>query len=174
MKIKKHFLILVALAVIVSTFSCDKDDAEEVSTYVSSASMTATINDTAWSAFTRVTKHYHSTNLFVIVGTDTDGKILSITIKGNQVGTYNSSTSIDSLSAQVGAIWKPNSNEYISNKGTVEITEIDTIGKKISGTFNFDVVNTSDFNDGFTITSGKFTNLGYTEESDTTSNVSSI
>jgi len=166
---KKHFLILTALAVIITIFSCDKDDAEEVSTYVSSATMSATVNDTAWSAITRVTKHYPSTNLFVIVGTDTDGKILSVTIKGDQKGIYNSSTSIDSLSAQVGAVWKPKSGQYVSNKGTVEITEVNTAEKKISGTFNFDVVNTSDLTDVFTVASGKFTNLGYTEESDTTS-----
>jgi len=166
---KKHFLILTALAIVISIFSCKKEDAEEISTYVSSASMSATVNDTAWSAFTRVTKHYPSTNLFVIVGTDTDGKVLSLTVKGDEKGIYTSSTSIDSLSAQVGAVWKPKSGQYVSNKGTVEITEINTAEKKISGTFNFDVINTSDLTDGFTVASGKFTNLGYSEESDTTS-----
>ncbi len=166
---KKHLLILTSLAIVITIFSCKKEDAEEISTYVSSASMTATVNDTAWSALTRVTKHYPNTNIFVIVGTDTDGKILSVTVKGDQKGTYTSSTSIDSLSAQVGCVWKPKSGQYISNKGTVEITEVNTTEKKISGTFNFDVVNTSDLTDGFTVASGKFTNLGYTEETDTTS-----
>jgi len=167
---KKHYLILTALAIVITIFSCKKEDAEEVSTYVApSTTMTATVNDTAWSALTRVTKHYTNTNVFVIVGTDTDGKVLTITIRGDQKGTYTSSTSLDSLSAQVGAIWKPNSNEYLSNKGTVEITEIDTTDKKISGTFNFDVINTSDITDGFSVTSGKFSNLGYTEKTDTTS-----
>ncbi len=166
---KTRILILTTLVIVITIFSCKKDDAEEISTYVSSASITATVNDTAWSAFTRVTKHYPSTNLFVIAGTDTDGKILSLTIKADSAGIYTSSTSIDSLSAKVGAVWKPKSGQYISNKGTVEITEVNTAEKKISGTFNFTIINTSDLTDDISIRSGKFTNIGYTEESDTTS-----
>jgi len=166
---KKYLFILSVLAIAITIFSCKKEDAEEIAPLITTASMTATVNDTAWSSITRITKHYTSSNLFVISGTDTDGKAIVITIKGDTKGTYSSSTSIDSLSAQVGCVWKPNSNEYVSNKGTVELTEVNTTENKISGTFNFDVVNTTDLSDGFTVASGKFTNLKYTEESDTTS-----
>ena len=166
---KKHYLILTALAIVITIFSCKKEDAEEIAPLVTTASMTATVNDTAWSSITRITKHYPSTNLIVITGTDTDGKAIVITIKGDTKGTYSSSTSIDSLSAKVGCVWKPNSSEYVSNKGTVELTEVNTTENRISGTFNFDVVNTSELTDAFTIASGKFSNLKYSEESDTTS-----
>jgi len=164
---RKLFIISALLTIIFAT-SCTKEIAEEIAPMVTSASMTATINDTTWTSLTRVTKHYSNTHLFLITGTDANGKVIAITIRGDQKGTYTSSTSIDSLNAQVGAVWKPNSNEYLSNSGTVTITDINTTDLKISGTFSFNIVNSANLSDAIEVKNGKFTNLTYSTEADST------
>ena len=159
---KKTGLFLSIIALIVFSISCTKETVDEVAPLITTASMTATVNDTAWTSVTRVTKNYTNLNTFVITGTSTDGKVIAVTVKGNEVGTYTSSTSIDSASAQVGAIWKPSSSlNYVSKNGNVKITDINTTDLRISGTFSFEVVNSSDLNDSFEITSGKFENVKY-------------
>jgi len=159
---KKTVLFLSIIALIVFSISCKKETVDEVAPLITTASMTATVNDTAWTSVTRVSKNYTNLNTFVITGTSSDGKVIAVTVKGEQVGTYTSSTSIDSLNAQVGAVWKPNSSlNYVSKNGTVKITDINTSDLRISGTFSFEVVNSSDLNDSFGITSGKFDNVKY-------------
>lgn len=163
---KKQFLIITALIVVISIFSCKKEDAAEIAPLLTSASMSATIEGSTWTSLTRVTKHYPSTKLFVLSSSDVDQKAMVITIRGDEKGIYN--LSLDSLNARVGIIWKPDTNEYISKTGTVEIKEINTSEKRISGTFNFEVVNKDNYSDEQTISNGVFTNVKYSE-SDTTS-----
>ena len=161
---RKTGLFLAIVALIVFTISCTKETAEDVAPLLTSASMTASVNDTTWSSITRVSKHYSNLNMFVITGTSTSGKVLAITVRGEQVGTYNSSTSIDSASAEVGVVWKPSTSlNYVSKSGTVHITDINTSESRISGTFNFEVVNSSDLADTYNITEGKFDNVKYSE-----------
>jgi hypothetical protein len=161
---RKIGIILSITALLILTYSCTKENAEEIAPLISSSSMTAKVASTDWSAITRVTKHYSNLDMFVITGTSTDGEILAITVKGDQVGTYSSTTSMDSLNAQVGAVWKPSTSEnYVSKSGTVKISEINTNDLKISGTYSFEVVNSTNINDIISITEGQFENLKYSE-----------
>lgn len=159
---KKTSIILSIVALIVFTISCTKETAEDIAPLVTTASMSASVDGNDWTSITRVTKHYSNLNSFVITGTSTNGEIMVVTVKGDVVGTYTSSASIDSASAQVGVVWKPSTSlNYVSKGGTVNITEINTSETRISGTFNFELVNSSDLNDVFNITSGKFENVKY-------------
>ncbi len=165
----KFILFFTVLSVIAIISSCKKDDNTIQDTLLSTASMTAKVNDTVWSAATRITKHFASSNKFVISGTSTDGQVIVITVMGDATGTYTSSTAIDSLSAQVGAVWQPDAsspttNNYVSQSGTVTLSTVDTQNKKVSGTFSFDLVNTN-LSTQKSITEGKFTDLSYSESS---------
>ena len=164
---KKYLILLLgaALSVALFTTSCEKEDVEDAVEEYTGASMKATVNDTAWTAITRVTKFFTTTNSFVITGTSTDGKIMIVTIRGEEVGTYTTSVELENPSAQVGAVWRANSTNYFSNKGTVEITKLDKTKKEISGTFSFDLISSSD-PVGFSVTSGTFSNLEYSESDD--------
>ena len=167
----KNLIIILAFLTIGSGFiSCDKEDVEDAAASISNASMTASVNDTSWTSITRVSKFFTTTNIFVLTGTSTDGKILAVTIKGAEIGTYTSSTSIDSLSAQVGAAWRANGKNYVSKEGRVEITKLDKTNKKISGTFSFKILNANDLAEQISVTSGKFDNLSYTQSTDDNSN----
>ena len=162
MKNLKYFAILFIVSII--AISCEKDD-DIVDAVLGPASMSANVNDTAWTAITRVTKHYENTSSYLITGTSLSGELIVITIKGDAVGTYTSSTSIDSLSAKVGCVWQPDAtsptdNNFFSKSGTVEITDINTTELVISGTFSFELMNLSGTK---SITGGTFSNLGYSE-----------
>jgi hypothetical protein len=153
----KTFLIIIILATI-TLFSCKKE-------VVTNASMTATIDGTAWTTVTRVSNHFIGTKMFTITGTSLSGEVLVLTVRAEEEGTYTSSTSIDSLSAQVGAVFQPNAsspseNNFFSNSGTVTISEIDTENMLISGTFSFQLTKLDVTK---SITSGKFTDLKYSE-----------
>ena len=166
---KKQIFISIIAVLSLVIFSCEKDDAETISTLVSSASMTATVGDKEWVSVTRISKFFTSTNIFSLSGTSTNGEILSLTIHGNSKGTY--STTLDSLSAQVGVVWKIDSKKFINSEGEVRITELDTSKKKISGTFSFEIFNIDSVAEQYQITSGAFTNLSYTQsESDNSNN----
>ena len=156
---KNILIIITFISIGLAFLSCDKEDVEDAAASISNASMTASINDASWTSITRVSKFFTTTNAFVLSGTSTDGKVLAVTIKGTEVGTYTSSAAIDSLSAQVGAVWRANSINYVSSEGRVEITKLDKTKKKISGTFNFKVVNTNVLTEQISIASGKFDNL---------------
>ena len=160
----KYFKYLVLLFIIpVFIQSCEKD--EVIESIIGPASMSATVNDTVWSAITRITKHYSNPASFVITGTSLKGELIVITVKGDALGTYTSSTSIDSLSAQVGCIWQPDAtspteNNFISKSGRVDIIDVNTSELVISGTFSFELMN---LNGTKSITNGSFSDLKYTE-----------
>ena len=159
---KKYLILLLAAATLsVFTISCEKEEIEDAVEEYSGASMKATVNDTAWTSVSRVTKFFTTTNSFNIAGTSTGGKILTIMIRAKEVGAYTTEIGWD-LSAQVGATW---GTTYFSKGGTVEITKLDKAKKEISGTFNFDLISTTDLV-GFPVTGGTFSNLSYTESDD--------
>ncbi|MFH2141618.1 MAG: DUF6252 family protein [Bacteroidota bacterium] len=154
----KKISILVII-ILTALFACKKEN------LVTNASMSATIDGTSWTAITRVSNHFVSTNIFTISGTSVNGEVLAITIRGSEEGTYTSATSIDSLSAQVGAIFQPSAsspseNNFFSKSGTVTISDIDTDNMLISGTFSFELTKLSETK---TITTGKFSQLKYGE-----------
>ena len=166
---KKLFYLLAIISIV--NISCTKEEAAETvnntAPLVVSASMTAKVNDTLWTSITRVTNHYDTTGVFLITGTSTEGQVIAITIKGDEAGEYTSSTSIDSLSAQVGCVWQPDASSptedyFLSTSGKVVISSVDTTEKRISGTFEFELINTN-LSATKSITEGKFSNLKYSE-----------
>ena len=166
---KKQILLLAIAVLSLTFFSCTKDQVEEAAASVTTASMSAMVNDTTWTTITRVTKKFATPESFVITGTSTDQKVMVITIRGIEKGIYTTSVQLEDPSAQVGGAWRANSTNYVSNSGTVEISKLDVVNKKISGTFKFNLISQTDLV-GFKVESGKFENLSYTEsETDSSS-----
>ena len=167
---RKLGIILSFIALVVFTDSCTKEKIEELAPLVTQASMSANINNTTWTTITRITKHYTGLHTFVITGTSTSGRVLAITVKGETTGTFTSSTDINDPSAQVGAVWKPSSSlNYVSKSGSITISEINTTDSKLTGTFSFEMVNTSDISDVISIASGKFDNIKFSVSDSTKS-----
>jgi len=128
---KNRYLNLVAILLLSILFSrCEK--AQDLI----SAKMEAKIDGVEWKSITRATNLVN--NYFLIVGTSSAGEIIEITILGNSEGTYN----LDLSNFEFSAIYKPNisstTENYVASSGTIELSELDTDNKKISGTFQFD------------------------------------
>jgi hypothetical protein len=124
----------------------------------------ADINNLAWNAGVRVT--VKNDDGFIITGTQISSSLTSSTlvikIFGFSEGVYN----VVASGNNCAAVFTPNvsspSDSYASVTGTVDLTEINTSEKTISGTFSFTCVNLSV--DTKTITNGSFTGLRYTEQ----------
>ncbi len=111
-----------------------------------------------------------------IMGSSNDGKDLIITLDTKSTGTYQLDQNSNHAAAYV------DNNEaapvsYTTNQGmnagdaggTVTITSIDEVSKKISGTFNFKMTRDID-GKSIMVTEGSFTNLTYTTELPPTGN----
>jgi hypothetical protein len=134
---------------------CKKDSSSP------SVKMSAKIDNVAWNSTLRVT--VKNDKGFVITGTQVSPSFVSsslvIQIFGYSTGTYN----VLALSNNCAADYSPNtsiSNSFLSVSGTVNLTEVNTSNKTISGTFSFICTNLSQT---FTITDGSFNGLIYTE-----------
>lgn len=159
---KKLLLIsLIALVVI----SCKKDDDDPDNNFINpSASMSAKINGTSWSAITRVTTL--QSNTFIITGTGSinGNNVMAITILGSTTGTYV----LDPMNAQTQ--FTANFTPVVSNtdsiyqayQGTVTLTSVDVANKKVSGTYSFKA-RLQDMVTEIDVTEGKFENLNFTE-----------
>lgn len=157
---KLRGLIAVAMILVLTMVSCSKDsDGNAVPT-----KMGATINDKSWSTATRVT--VLSVTGFTITGTSLLGESLAITIKGATAGTYNLSPNLGSLSGECLCVYStsmlPSANYYTSTEGTVNLTEVDSTNKTISGSFSFTAYNLT--LGTIAITNGTFSKLSYTEQ----------
>ena len=122
-------------------------------------SMSAVIDNEEWNTVTRVT--VLEEGKFIITGTSVTGKSLSITIFGTTEGKYE----LNLTSANVAAVYKESVNmttedAYVSVTGEVDLTDVDTSKKKISGTFSFILVR--NLTNTINVTEGKFTSLTYT------------
>jgi hypothetical protein len=148
--------IIILFAIVVSMISCSKDDDTNLSN-----KMSATIDNAEWNTITRVT--VLNDEKFIITGTSLDGKSLSITTLGTQTGIYELSIS----SIKCAAIYKESvststEDAYAAITGEVELTEVNTGSKEISGTFSF-VLTRNLTQEPVNITKGVFNNLKYTE-----------
>ena len=153
----------VILLVIISLVACKKDS--KVSDIINpTASFGCKINGTSWSAVTRVTRRQG--NKFILTGTGSLGKdVLSITTLGITAKTYTLDpiNSIVEFSATFTMDTNTTDSLYQAVNGTVILTAVDTVNKKISGTFSFrtsKVLNPLLIKE---VTSGAFSNLIYTE-----------
>lgn len=123
--------------------------------------MSAFIDGEEWKTLMPVTT-LENERIF-IVGTSAAGKILEITIDGDQAGTYN--LSAQPLETKCNAIYKASAtanmdDTYISTSGTVTIDNIDDSNKKLSGTFSFTLRKDVSV-ETVQITGGIFNNIKY-------------
>jgi hypothetical protein len=154
---KAAFLILVS-GLIFSSVCCKKSSVSDV--VAPSASMSCKINGVTWTSVTRYTARQGNT--FLINGTSTlVSDALNVTVLGISTGTYN----LDPLAGQVKASATFTNKASITDSlytayaGSVTLSAVDTVNKKISGTFSFDARNLSLAIKK--ITAGTFSNLKY-------------
>lgn len=153
MKNLAKILSLLLVLVVVTFFSCSKEDLKIF------ASMSAKIDGTQWDSSARVT--VLEADKFVITGTSLSGEVIAITILGSDEGTYT--LAITPPSAECSALYKASASTstedaYVSSKGEVVLTKVDKTNKKISGTFKFTVTRLTETME---ITEGEFEDLSY-------------
>lgn len=148
--------ILLLSFILIGILSCSKDDGLGLK-----SSMSATIDNDEWKAITSIA--VLNDGKFIITGTDLTGKSLSITIMGTSEGEYV----LPATSLQIAAVYKESlttstEDAFIASSGTVELTEVNTTAKEISGTFSL-VVRRDLTESTITIEEGTFSNVKYTE-----------
>lgn len=155
--------IVIIFSVLLLLIAC-KEDSKINDVVNPTASFTCKINGQQWTAITRVTRKEN--DKFIISGTGSLGSdVLNITTFGIEKKTYTLSP-IDGkveFSATFTMDTQTTDSIYQALTGTVTITALDTINKKISGTFQFragKVINPSLIKE---VTNGSFNNLTYTE-----------
>lgn len=155
---KKAFLILSLVSVVVFTISCKKDSDG------TSPSMKAKVDAVAWESIARYSSV--TANNIIITGTSLKGEVIGITVFAGKTGTYT----INPLAAQVQCSGyysldklsaSDSSKSYFASEGTVVISSIDVANKKISGTFSFTARIPKDLTKTKSITEGTFSNLSY-------------
>jgi len=155
---KNKFLIPITIAIFaIALTSCNEAD----NIINPSASMKAKIGGLDWSATLRVP--IHKNGGFIITGTDANtGKVIAITFLNDDLGTYSLNPIALPPVANFAAFYRPQSgNEQTATSGVGTITSLDTIAKKIAGTFNFDC---TDGTNTVSVTNGTFSDLEYKEE----------
>lgn len=148
-------VIIAVVTILLVLISCTKDD----NGILVLPTMSALIDGEQWVSITRVT--VLENDKFIITGTSTTGQTLVITIFGTSEGLYE----LNMTSIKTGAVYKETpgtsaEDAYASITGEVNLTDVDTSKKRISGTFQFLV--TRNLLNSFNITDGEFTNLFYT------------
>ena len=106
---------------------------------------------------------------FVIVTTDaiTNGKFLTLLVAGSEAKEYALEPAILEAKAGCSVVYNPGgegdtTSKYMGKSGKLTITSIDDEEKRVSGTFSFEMVNTSDITNTLSITEGVFTDLKFT------------
>jgi len=151
----KLHLILVCIAIVsMPLTSCKKDNSS------TPTKMSATVSGKAWDTSIRVATLQNS--IFVVTGTSLSGEVITITIKGETIGTYNLTAipPITQCAASYTATLTPGSSDiYASIDGKVVLTKVDKTAKLISGTFEFTLTNNVFATKS--ITNGQFNDLTY-------------
>jgi hypothetical protein len=160
MMFMKKIMVLVLISGIIFSIGCKKDS--KVADIINpSASMTCKINGVSWKAITRVTTKQG--NSFLINGTGSLGSdVLNVTVFDTIVGTYNLTTTLPvqtKMSATFTNSTSSTDSLYTAYEGTVTLSSVDYINKKISGSFSFKAKNLLMNEKNFT--SGTFSSLIY-------------
>ncbi|GAA4054200.1 DUF6252 family protein [Flavobacterium chungnamense] len=107
-----------------------------------------------------------------------NGQTFAFALNGNTVGTYDSTSNLIAYDANNNSngdvYWAVNPTNPSVSAGTVTITNIDTVNKKISGTFSFTGYwsDTSVSNvPPISFTNGVFTNIPYTAGTNTSTDL---
>jgi hypothetical protein len=149
---KKAVFVMLAVLLFIG---CTKDEEGNI---IWSA-MSALIDDEQWNAAKPVA--VLEEGKFIINGTALNGKSISITIFGTAEGKYE----LNLNATQVAALYKESINitaedAYASATGEVELTDVNSSKKTISGTFSFIVIR--NLTNTINITEGEFSNVIYT------------
>ena len=176
----KNIKLLAGIFLIVTFFSCTNepiDSAINLDDFGGNnnqpAVFKADFSGTTWTATTY--QAVISSNSIQIVGTKPNGDTFAFMIEGNAVGNYaaNSNLLTFTPSGSEFGYWSVNNSNPAENTGSISITNIDTVNKKISGTFVYkgywsDTTTTSILPVQFT--NGVFTNIPYTSSTPPPSN----
>ena len=121
--------------------------------------MSARVDGSDWNSALRVS--VLEGGYLIITGTAADGKIISITIMGNDEGSYK--LSILPVITEFAATYVKETSvdgTYIATTGEVVLTKVDKQNKSISGEFFFTA---SNLTGPISVTNGIFTDIKYTE-----------
>jgi hypothetical protein len=163
----KLFLSLTAICIIFSLLSCQKEiDHGQNSSGNLTGDFRAKIEGTQWVA-NKGTAASRIQGFINITGFSLDKKYITITLRDSGVHRYTLSDATLNVAAYIDSTL-PNPAAFTTNQGNypaesggeVKITSIDTVNKKLSGTFSFKVWRMVD-GIGRNITEGSFTNLSY-------------
>ena len=125
----------------------------------------ADFNGSTWTANT--TQAQIIDNTIQIVGIKTDGSTFAILVDDDAIGTYQANENLIAYnpSSSTFGYASLNFDNPAEDTGSIIITSIDTVNKKISGTFSFKGYWTNFTETGvqpINFTNGVFTNISYT------------
>ncbi len=163
MKFIRRIFPFLIIGLLAFTFNgCSDDDGDGIPDALS-AKLTCNIDGQAWTSLFRATVISDSKiTITATTGiTQETGELLVITVFGTEQGTYQ----LASGEVECAAVYKKTAtassdDAYVAANGNVTITEIDTVNKRISGTFNFTVTRITET---FSISNGVFQGLKYTQ-----------
>lgn len=171
----KKIKFLTAVVVLFSAFTFTSCDNEPIDSALdpgdfgggggnTNASFKADFNGSTWNATT--SQAIISGNLIQIVGLKSDGSSFGFLIDGATTGTYPANENIlayNPAGSEFG-YWSTNFSNPTENTGSITITNIDTVNKKISGTFSFKGYWSNTDETGvlpIDFTNGEFSNVPY-------------
>lgn len=176
----KNIKFLSALVVLFSAFTFTSCDNEPIDSALNpddfggggnaTASFKADFNGATWTA--NSSQALISGNLIQIAGVKSDGSTFGFFIEASTTGTYPANENLlafNPAGSEYG-YWATNINNPTENTGSITITTIDTVNKKISGTFSFKGYWSNADETGvlpIDFTNGVFTNVPYTNIEDT-------
>ncbi len=137
--------------------SCSEETKDEIKDLL--PSMSATIDGEKWVTSVRAT--VEKDGFFIITGTALTGETLIVTIKGTSTGLYELKAP---LKTQCMIVYKEDVNTELEGalgfEGSVNLTDVNTTSKNISGTFEFKIL--KDGNTTMNVTDGVFSKVNYT------------
>jgi hypothetical protein len=158
--------ILYSVALLLGFASCKKETSIE-SGNTASGNFTATIDGAKWAASSTKQAASILGGVITVTGISADNKEINISVADSVPGTYPLNQNTASLAAYA-SLDSADLYAYSTNQGkdssqaggVVTVTQIDTIGKTISGTFSFKAWRDIDGRQK-TITNGVFTRIPY-------------
>ncbi|MEO6638345.1 MAG: DUF6252 family protein [Ginsengibacter sp.] len=163
--------VLLLIVICIGSHSCQKDfiidnvDSTLITPPAVSGNFTAVIDGAPFVAnkFAQASK---TLNVIAITGESTDGELILLRVADSGVHVYtlniNSLSNVGAYSKNGGVAFSTNGGTSASQSdGTLSITKIDTVNKRMSGTFSIKVYRQTDQLQK-NITTGVFTNISYT------------
>ncbi|WEK36665.1 MAG: DUF6252 family protein [Candidatus Pseudobacter hemicellulosilyticus] len=165
----KHIRLLTALMAVLALASCAKEKSVDTTTSGGVGALRVKIDGVQWDANKAVTASVMN-GVILIAGTAQDGKELVIRLEATTPGDYqldqqsmNVLALTDTKEAAPAAYTSNQGQDQSQAGGTVTVTSIDAVNRRISGTFSVKLYR--DIDDvQKTLTEGVFENIPYTTE----------